>query len=311
MKHAIDPTVDCVFKKLLGSEENSNLLVHFLNAVMQPAPGSDITQVEILNPYNEKDFLTGKLSIVDVKARDGMDRTFKVEIQLSVYGSLKSRILYCWSDLYAAQLKQGEDYSTLKPVIAIWLIAEKLFKDSDGFHYHFKVYEPHYGMVLHEDCAIHVLELKKFGTPEITSELEPWLTFFKEGRQLDYSALPDYMDTAEMRQAMETLKLFSEKERNYHIYQSRMDAIRVQKTLDRERQILESDKQRLSQALSQANIQAQQLRQADIQAENEKEAALKREEAALWQKEAALKREKALMQKLKELGITVDTAEVA
>ncbi len=310
MKHAIDPTVDCVFKKLLGSEENSNLLVHFLNAVMQPAPGNDITQVEILNPYNEKDFLTDKLSIVDVKARDGMGRTFQVEIQLSVFGSLKSRILYCWCDMYAAQLKQGEDYSTLKPVIAIWLIAEKLFKDSEGFHYHFKFCEPHYGMILHEDCAIHVLELKKFGTPEITSELERWLTFFKEGRQLDDNALPDYMDTAEMRQAMETLRLFSEKERNYHIYQSRMDAIRVQKTIDRERQLLENDKQRLSQELAQADIQAQQLRQASIQAEKERKTALKQKEAALKREESALKREEALMQKLKELGVTLDTAEV-
>ncbi len=80
-----------------------------------------------------------------------------------------------------------------------------------------------------------------------------------------------------------------------------MDAIRVQKTLDRERQLLENDKQRLSQALAQANIQA----------EKEIKAALKREEAALKQKEAALKREKALTQKLKELGITLDTAEFA
>ncbi len=46
-----------------------------------------------------------------------------------------------------------------------------------------------------------------------------------------------------------------------------MDAIRVQKTIDRERQLLENDKQRLSQALAQADIQAQQLRQASIQAE--------------------------------------------
>ncbi len=161
------------------------------------------------------------------------------------------------------------------------------------------------------DCAIHVLELKKFGTPAITSELERWLTFFKEGRQLDDSALPDYMDTAEMRRAMETLRLFSEKERNYHIYQSRMDAIRVQKTIDRERQLLENDKQRLSQALAQADIQAQQLRQASIQAEKERKTALKQKEAALKREESALKREKALMQKLKELGVTLDTAEVA
>jgi len=34
MKHRIDPKIDCVFKALLGSEENRNLLVHFLNAIL-------------------------------------------------------------------------------------------------------------------------------------------------------------------------------------------------------------------------------------------------------------------------------------
>jgi hypothetical protein len=38
MKHPIDPKIDCVFKALLGSEDNRNLLVHFLNAIL----GSDL-----------------------------------------------------------------------------------------------------------------------------------------------------------------------------------------------------------------------------------------------------------------------------
>jgi len=34
MKHCIDPKIDCVFKALLGSEENHNLLMHFLNSIL-------------------------------------------------------------------------------------------------------------------------------------------------------------------------------------------------------------------------------------------------------------------------------------
>jgi len=45
MKHKINPTVDCVFKAILGSEENKNLLIHFLNAVLEPA--SPITEIVI------------------------------------------------------------------------------------------------------------------------------------------------------------------------------------------------------------------------------------------------------------------------
>jgi hypothetical protein len=57
MKHQIDPKIDCVFKALLGAENNRNLLVHFINAMIGSDLSAPIDAVEILNPYNEKEFL--------------------------------------------------------------------------------------------------------------------------------------------------------------------------------------------------------------------------------------------------------------
>ncbi len=34
MRHPIDPKIDCVFKALLGAEDNRVLLIHFLNALL-------------------------------------------------------------------------------------------------------------------------------------------------------------------------------------------------------------------------------------------------------------------------------------
>lgn len=70
MKHRIDPTVDCVFKAILGMENNTISLVHFLNAVLKPDENSKIKEAVVINPYNEQDFQNDKLTIVDVKARD-------------------------------------------------------------------------------------------------------------------------------------------------------------------------------------------------------------------------------------------------
>ena len=50
MKHRIDPKIDCVFKALLGSVENRNLLVHFLNAVLVDDLTSPITALVIVQP---------------------------------------------------------------------------------------------------------------------------------------------------------------------------------------------------------------------------------------------------------------------
>ena len=81
MKHRIDPKIDCVFKALLGSVENRNLLIHFLNAILTSDLSAPIIEVEILNPYNDKEFLDDKLSVVDVKAKDSDGRLYQIEIQ--------------------------------------------------------------------------------------------------------------------------------------------------------------------------------------------------------------------------------------
>ena len=81
MKHPIDPKIDCVFKALLGAERNRRLLIHFLNAILAGELAAPLTEVEILNPYNEREFRDDQLSIVDVKARDQGGRLYPIEIQ--------------------------------------------------------------------------------------------------------------------------------------------------------------------------------------------------------------------------------------
>ena len=94
MKHRIDPKIDCVFKALLRSEENGNLLIHFLNAILTSDLSAPITEAEILNPYNDKEFLDDKLSVVDVKTKDSEGRLYQIEIQLLTYRHLPERMVY-------------------------------------------------------------------------------------------------------------------------------------------------------------------------------------------------------------------------
>ncbi|MFU8788565.1 MAG: Rpn family recombination-promoting nuclease/putative transposase [Methylobacter sp.] len=94
MQHAIDPKIDCVFKALLGSEDNRNLLIHFLNTFLAQELAEPLVWVDILNPYNDKEFLSDKLSIVDVKAKDSHDQVYQIEIQLTSYSQLPARIVY-------------------------------------------------------------------------------------------------------------------------------------------------------------------------------------------------------------------------
>lgn len=240
MKHQIDPKIDCVFKALLGAEDNRNLLVHFLNAILSADLVTPIATVDILNPYNDKEFLEDKLSIVDVKARDNEGNLYQIEIQLVNFTDLPERILYNWADIYSEQLRNGEGYYRLKPTYSIWLLAENLIKADSDYIHTYKLRDTK-GRTLNNHCGIWLLELQKFCEPQVLNEQQRWLRFFKEGEQLnDDLGLPDWMTTEEMRQAMSTLKQFSEKDKDYHAYQARQNFLREQLSrqheLDEERQ---------------------------------------------------------------------------
>ena len=228
MKHNIDPKVDCVFKALLGKEENSNLLVHFLNAVLGDELSEPIVSVVIINPYNDKEFLDDKLTIVDVKANDQSGRIFQIEVQLAYYTDLPARMLYTWGDIYCKQLKSGNDFSNLKPTYSIWLMGKNAIKDDDKYVHAYKLRDDT-GKLLTDHGGIWLLELEKFSAVHVENEQERWLQFFKKGDSLnDEQELPDWMNTQEMRQAMSTLRQFSEKDKNYFAYQARQNYIRQQ-----------------------------------------------------------------------------------
>ena len=82
------------------------------------------------------------------------------------------------------------------------------------------------------------------------------------------------MQTNEMRQAMSTLKAFSEKERAYHAYQARQNLLRQQRSIERE----------LQEALARAEAE-REAKEAEREA---KEAEREAKEAERKAKEAAL-----------------------
>lgn len=286
MKHPIDPRVDCVFKALLGAEENRNLLIHFLNAFLGQELAEPLVWVEIQNPYNEKEFLSDKLSIVDVKAKDAHGRLYQIEIQLTNYGYLPERIIYNWADIYSQQLHSGQGYSELRPTYAIWLLAENLVTTvNDHYVSHYKMRNDQ-GHSFNQHGGIWLLELQKFHANAIESDDQRWLKFFQEGEQLNDETLPDWMQTQEMRQAMSTLTTFSEKEHQYHQYQARQEYLREQRTIQME---LEQSAQALKEA-----------KEREAAALLEKEAIANEKDAIIGaitkEKDAEIERLKALLE---------------
>jgi predicted transposase/invertase (TIGR01784 family) len=155
---------------------------------------------------------------------------FQIEIQLLVFADLAPRILYTWADLFSQQLQRGGDYRTLQPVYAIWILDATLLRDRPEYAHRYRLRDDR-GRALLDHGSIRLFELSKFNVETVQSDAERWLKFLKDGETLDPQHLPVWMQPPIMRSAMSTLNAFSEKERDYHRYQSRQEALRVQRAV--------------------------------------------------------------------------------
>jgi hypothetical protein len=185
-------------------------------------------------------------------------------------------MVYTWGDIYCKQLQSGSDFTNLKPTYSIWLMGKNAIKDDDKYIHAYKLRDET-GKLLTDHGGIWLLELEKFSAVHVENEQERWLQFFKTGNSLnDDHELPDWMNTQEMRQAMSTLRQFSEKDKDYFAYQARQNYLRQQMTVYGE---LDATKLREQQALA------------------ERDSATLREQQALAERDAAT----AEIEKLKAL----------
>src|ERR1700737_1295083 len=137
----IDPKVDYAFKHLFGRDATRPILIHVLDSVLNPAPGHHIRDIELLNPFNPKEALDDKLSILDIKARDQTGRQFNIEMQLLAFPYYEKRILYYACKLHQQQLHEGQDYLEPKPTISISFLNHVLFPKVPDCHLRFRLLE--------------------------------------------------------------------------------------------------------------------------------------------------------------------------
>jgi len=223
----IDPKVDYAFKHLLGRQATRPILINVLNSVLHPAPGLQIRDLELLNPFNPKEALDDKLSILDIKARDQAGRQFNVEMQMLGFRYYEKRILYYACKLHQQQLHEGEDYLKLMPTISISFLDHALFPQVPDYHLRFRLLEHAHQVPFSEDLEFHILELPKFTKPaaELASELDIWLYFLRHAEKMDTEALPTALQKQPLvLRALEELKMLTQTDIERERYEARRKA---------------------------------------------------------------------------------------
>jgi predicted transposase/invertase (TIGR01784 family) len=228
----VNPKIDLVFKKLFASEENKDILLSLINAILPV--NEQVAAITLKNPYNISDYAEGKLSILDIKAQAEDGRIFDIEIQIRGSSYYGKRALFYWAKIFGSQLDYAFDetdsnlnisevgYSDLKKCIVISLMDFNFFQDAR--YYRFYTLKDGDTNEKHKDLDyldLYFIELKKYqGKLEnVKTTLERWITFLNNAHKYDTQKLPkELAEIKEIRKACQKLDVMflDEQERQYY-----------------------------------------------------------------------------------------------
>lgn len=199
----ISPKTDFAFKKIFGSIESKNILISFLNSIIYHGQNT-ICDLEIIDPYNPASTLGLKDTYLDVKALLDNDSTVIIEMQVINIASFEKRIIYNLAKTYANQLKSGQSYRYLQPVIALTITDFNLFEHLEDA-ITFWVFKEQTKLInyISEDLKMVFVELPKFSKKldELETITDKWIYFIKEAPNLEI--VPDKMkEVEEINQAL-------------------------------------------------------------------------------------------------------------
>ena len=152
----------------------------FLNGIFEDSGEPLVESVQILNPFIEKDALTDKMSILDIRACTQAQTIVNIEIQVRQTGEMRERSLYYWPKRYQSQLKAGDTDGRLHRVVVINVL-NFVEIDHPGYHNVFHI-RSQAGLRLTDHLAMHFLELPKLRETNVLPKgaLVRWLFFVRE-----------------------------------------------------------------------------------------------------------------------------------
>ncbi len=183
----VDIKNDIAFRKILGNENKKEILISFLNAVLELPKGKKIKEIEIKNPFLMPEIKGLKSSILDVKVTDERDIWYIVEMQVEEPDGFDKRVQYYTAKQYASQIDVGEDYPKLNQVIFIGILDFNFFKDDNEYITRHRTVN-----VKTQKSSLNGMEYNFVELPKFTKELknckslvDKWIYFIKNAPNLD------------------------------------------------------------------------------------------------------------------------------
>lgn len=229
----LDPKNDVAFRKIFGTESNKDILIHFINDILELKDSKKIEDVEYLATVQNPDIAYAKESVVDVLCRDKNGIEIIVEMQVSPEKGFEKRAQYYASKAYSKQLKRGKGekgrYHNLKEVIFIAISDYVIFKNKSAFKSDHVILDKETHEHDLKDFSFTFIELPKFKKAQI-SELEniidKWCFFFKYADETSESDLKKIIGSdIVLERAYEALNQFNWSEAELNTYEKEIKRI--------------------------------------------------------------------------------------
>ncbi len=222
----LDPKSDLAFKKLFGDIRHKDLLMSFLNSVLNLSEGNKIINVVFNDPHNVPETAYLKKSIVDVSCTDQSKKQYIVEMQVVYHDDYIARAQFYSSVALSRQLHGGKHYSTLVPVIFVGILDFKVFENQNYLTHHLILdTETHEHALKH--LSFHFIELVKFNKKleELTTVLDKWIYFLRHAE--DLKKIPTKLNDSILSEAFDVLEQGNWSTQELFAYDAYLDTIRT------------------------------------------------------------------------------------
>ena len=202
MMRFVDIKNDVAFRKIFGNEKKKEIIISFLNAILNLKKGKRIISAKIENPFKLPEIKGLKSTLLDVRVTDERDVSYIVEMQVEEPDGFDKRVQYYTAKQYSSQIEIGDDYPKLNQVIFIGILDFDFF-EGDKYVSRHLIINTNTGKQDLKDLEFNFIELKKFNKTieELVTSEDKWIFFLKNVKNLD--VIPENIDDEGLKHAYE------------------------------------------------------------------------------------------------------------
>ena len=182
MKHKL-PQNDVIFKNLFSAKRNEDLLVDFLESILQIKIKKIEAQKEVEPEIHNIEEKQGRL---DIKVTVNNELIVDIEMQNIDYEDTEKRAVFYAGSLIRDSLKPKEDYENIKDIAVIWILDYELNENEEYFTETITVDKKYCKYEIIKGVKYYFIELPKFRrkvTNRLETNLENWLAFIDYKRR--------------------------------------------------------------------------------------------------------------------------------